>query len=136
MLSYYRMNMTEELDQQQIKLLEAASTIKRTKFLPAHFHNKRNARYLNHHYTASSKSILSMKQKNIHLTKIFQTAKFSFFLLHFRKVPHYLALSICSNVAGLFSYNKRSSKSPVSPWTANSTIILPVSPTKKSLNDS
>ena len=61
--------MTEELDQQQIKLLEAASTIKRTKFLPAHFHNKRNARYLNHHYTASSKSILSMEQKNIHLTK-------------------------------------------------------------------
>ena len=57
------MNMTEELDQQQIKLLEAASTIKRTKFLPAHFHNERDARYHNHHYIASGKSIHSMEQK-------------------------------------------------------------------------
>ena len=55
--------MTEELDQEQIRLLEAASTIKRTKFLPAHFHNKRNARYLNHHYIASGKSIHLMEQK-------------------------------------------------------------------------
>ena len=55
--------MTEELDQEQIKLLEAASTIKRTKFLPAHFNNKRNARYLNHHYIASGKSIHLMEQK-------------------------------------------------------------------------
>ena len=59
--------MTEELDQEQIKLLEAASTIKRTKFLPAHFNNKRNARYLNHHYIASGKSIHSMEQRNIYL---------------------------------------------------------------------
>ena len=62
------MNMTEELDQQQIKLLEAASTIKRTKFLPANFHNKRNARYLNHHFIASGKSIHSMEQQNVYLT--------------------------------------------------------------------
>ena len=61
--------MTEELDQEQIKLLEAASTIKRTKFLPAHFNNKRNARYLNHHYIASGKSIHSMEQRNIYLIK-------------------------------------------------------------------
>ena len=57
--------MTEELNQEQIKLLEAASTIKRTKFLPAHFNNKRNARYLNHHYIASGKSIHAMEQKNM-----------------------------------------------------------------------
>ena len=61
--------MTEELDQEQIKLLEAASTIKRTKFLPAHFNNKRNARYLNHHYIDSGKSIHSMEQRNIYSIK-------------------------------------------------------------------
>ena len=55
--------MTEELDQEQIKLLEAESTIKRTKFLPIHFHNKRNAGDLSHHYIASGKSIHSMEQK-------------------------------------------------------------------------
>ena len=65
--------MTEKLDQEQIKLLEAASTIKRTKFLPAHFNNKRNARYLNHHYMASGKSIHSMEQRNIYLIKFFRT---------------------------------------------------------------
>ena len=64
--------MTEELDQEQIKLLEAASTIKRTKFLPAHFNNKRNARYLNHHYIASGKSIHSMEQRNIYLTNFIE----------------------------------------------------------------
>ena len=64
-ISYYRMNMTEELDQEQIKLLEAASTIKRTKFLPTHFHNKKNAHYLNHHHIASGNSIHSMEQHNI-----------------------------------------------------------------------